>query len=158
MLAEMLRWLPFPPRSGRKYARVENLVLDFGRPFIPQGKPKDIRWGKRGDCFRNALFLAGGKFIYCEGFATTTGMTDLPVHHAWVCDRGGNVIDNTWREQGAEYFGVPFQFAFVMEILKSRGGVAGLLYGNGTQVWLVDGFPREAIWTDLESSIAPRGD
>lgn len=94
-------------------------TLRFGRAFVPMKKPGRIRWGVPKHCFMNAakLALSDLGLTYCEGYA----MGIIPLHHAWVVDSCGVVIDHTWRTLGTEYFGVPFTRAFLANrLLKQR--------------------------------------
>jgi hypothetical protein len=63
--------------------------------------------------------------IYVEGFAAGEG--GLRIHHAWVTDGNGRVIDNTWRVPGVVYVGVPFRCGFVSLTGLKNKGVGSLL-------------------------------
>jgi hypothetical protein len=88
---------------------IESVVLKHGQPYKAQALPKGYKRGKERECFKNAFKLAEKTgMTYVEGFATPDFLP-LPVHHAWVVDKDGNVFDNTWKTPGSEYFGVPFE-------------------------------------------------
>lgn len=93
-------------------------IMQHGRWFDPLPKPKRIRWGVPKHCFMNAARLALNdlSLTYCEGYA----LGGIPLHHAWVADAAGTVIDNTWRTLGTGYFGVPFTRAFLVRRLAKQ--------------------------------------
>ena len=96
------------------------LVLEFGRAFAPQPKAKEIRWGKKKRCYDNAFDLLGlhPELTYCEGFVLA-GPALFPVEHAWCVDEAGKVVDNTLREPGVGYFGIPFDSKWVVRMVGS---------------------------------------
>ncbi len=107
------------PPAGWKYATMEGLVLDVGREYTPRPLPDDVQLGTVKECFQNATELAMSRegLTYVEGYATS-GTTGIAVHHAWVVDEDGNVIDNTWRNidtgessVGTAYIGIPVSAA-----------------------------------------------
>ena len=55
---------------------------------------------------------------YCEGFVLA-GPALFPVEHAWWVDEAGNVVDNTLREPGVGYFGIPFDSKWVVRKVGS---------------------------------------
>ena len=89
-------------------------------------------------CFRNATLKAHRDpgLTYVEGFIHTI----LPLHHAWLIDRDGVVIEPTLSTKlvngngrtPPEYFGVPFDTDFLCSFLtKTRR--YGLLGGDSPQ-------------------------
>ena len=102
-------------RSDWLYHNPEHFVLENGRPFTPQPRPKGIRTGDFRQCFDNAFRLARRrKLVYVEGYAIR-GWDDwqsLPVLHAWCSTPDGLVVDSTWKD-GLEYFGVPLDLGYV---------------------------------------------
>jgi hypothetical protein len=65
-------------------------------------------------CFTNAAKTVLGMTAfdpegcrYAEGFAVAA--SGLWVHHAWVLNAFGLVIERTWREAGSRYVGVTFE-------------------------------------------------
>lgn len=106
-----------PP--GVHYYGVMDFLLRHGRHWTPAPLPARYPIGFVRECFRNATLLAMHfrNLTYCEGYACSV----LPVAHAWCIDREGRVVDNTWRNSGAEYFGVAFRFEFLRRHLQDRG-------------------------------------
>ena len=96
-------------RSSPDFANAYALVLKLGRSFTPQPRPKGIRWGQRQRCYENAFGLLADHpaFTYCEGFVLTADIP-IPVEHAWCIDEVGRIVDNTLRDTGIAYFGIPF--------------------------------------------------
>lgn len=95
------------------------ILTKHGRGWASKLKPADVPWGLKKMCFMNALTLtlSNPGFTYVEGYASHY----VPIHHAWVLDQDGNVIDNTWRELGSEYFGIPFERDYVAEAACTSG-------------------------------------
>lgn len=74
-------------------------------------------------CFENAYLLAKRKkWWYVEGYALGSV---IPVHHAWVVDpaRSTVVIDPTWKDEEAAYFGVAFNIALVGRVRRRSSTV-----------------------------------
>lgn len=60
-------------------------------------------------CFNNAILTSVQyNFRYIEGVACAKKLEGLAIHHAWNLDPAGRVVDTTWRDNGACYFGVEF--------------------------------------------------
>lgn len=98
---------------------IEHAVLKRGKP-----KPKRIKFGKQGECFKNAAELAlnNRDLIYVEGYA---GRPNLPLEfrHAWLEDPFGDVIDVTWRDvsEKEEYMGVQIPADFLLKnVIKTK--------------------------------------
>lgn len=118
---------------------LERLILNHGRAFEPSiPLPGWIAMGVEKQCYMNAtkLVLAGGLakgFVYVEGFAISQNLFNLGVpiamQHAWVADKDGNVIDNTW-EAGAAYFGIPFTKKYLFKQMD-KTGYYGIFPGFG---------------------------
>jgi hypothetical protein len=113
----LLALLQHPPIRNRppswKRTKYE-FVLDYGYWYDLTPRPKGIRLGRKNQCFANAFNLAlnDDSLMYCEGFCVSLG-GGLLVHHAWVTDGAGRVIDNSLKEPAAAYAGVPFNTNFV---------------------------------------------
>lgn len=113
-------------------ALAQRFVLRNGRECIAQRKPAGIRHGMPKQCFKNSTHLllsrraVDGDWRYTEGYAATHHI-GLLVHHAWLTDAEGRVIDPTWPDsETAQYFGVLFDRPTVlMETVERR--VYGLL-------------------------------
>ena len=83
-------------QDGWNFISPDELILTHGRSFTIAPLPKGIRYGRLGECFKNAsrLALYHNDLTYCEGYA----MGIIPVLHAFCIDAKGNVVDNTWRD------------------------------------------------------------
>jgi len=121
---------------------MEGFVLEHGRPWHAAPRPKAYRKMRDKQCFMNAQRLLARSWVrfrdadlesivYCEGYAVGI----IPVHHAWLVDRSGYVIDPTWREpERATYFGVPFKTAYVIgKVTQTK--VWGSMLDNHEQGW-----------------------
>lgn len=102
-------------------------VADYGWFYEPGPFPQDVACGIENECYNNALRLTleDKSLIYVEGFAA--GASGLGIHHAWATDGAGRVIDNTWREPGVVYAGVPFTTPFVSVTGLRNEGVGSLI-------------------------------
>jgi predicted ABC-type ATPase len=131
-----------------KYGGSEDLVRAEGAWFVPQPLPKDVKYGKQKECFKNAFQLASNspdKYTYVEGYASPAGVP-IPIHHAWVVDKDGKVIDNTWRKPGEAYIGVAFSNKYMLNNAFETG-TYGILNGSDKQFRDVisNGFPDGAL-------------
>ena len=95
------------------------ILLRHGRswPHDPAHKAPRPRRFMRQHCYYNAWQLALNEprqWTYVEGLANS-GV--IPLEHAWVVDKDGNVHDPTWQEidcaTPSDYFGVPFKVQFL---------------------------------------------
>lgn len=113
----------FPDRKAPSFP---SFILDHGKEFSVGDfpRPKGFHKGRDRYCFHNSskAVLLDPSFVYCEGYATCA--LGLPVHHAWVVDGSGTVIETTWRDSGLAYFGVPFSTPFMLKMQELTG-----LYG-----------------------------
>lgn len=96
-------------RAGWVYKGVHDFLLREGRVWSPEECV--LRRGLAKHCFDNAYKLARRRGLqYVEGYATAI----IPVHHAWVIDHEGRIIEKTWPEPGLAYFGVVLPLEFVL--------------------------------------------
>ncbi len=101
------------------YLGLDEFILRQGRSWPTRLKPGWIPWGIVKECYRNAaqLALQDIGYIYCEGYVATV----FPVLHAWcVSATTGQVIDNTLRKPGAEYFGIAFRRLYLVQQLSKN--------------------------------------
>jgi len=99
----------------------EAVVLEHGQFFEPQPLPKKYQYGQAKLCFMNAYQLAYRTGLqYAEGFAFPDFL-EIPIHHAWVVDQDGKVLDNTWKKPGTAYFGIAFDADFVEKVVVETG-------------------------------------
>jgi hypothetical protein len=119
-------------RTRWRYPTVEHLVLALGVGGTVRERPAGIDLGPLGECFTTAqtLALAHPAYTYCEGWAY--GPAGFPMHHAWLLDEAGQIIEVTWRTPGSEYLGVPFTHRFLLASMR-RTRYWGIFY----QDWAV---------------------
>lgn len=104
-----------------KYYGAEDFLLQHGTFFTPANLPLTIRPMPIQQCFTNALRVASRTqaYHYVEGFATGV----IPVHHAWLIDKDGNVADPTWASLrsglGCAYIGVEFDLKETKATLRA---------------------------------------
>ena len=105
---------------GRGFAA---FMLAHGRYYTPCELPARMKRGTVKRCFANAqgavvrAIRAGREpLTYVEGYACSGGLSiALPIHHGWLADANGNVVDPTWEFPArSSYFGVAFSSAYVL--------------------------------------------
>ena len=109
-------------------------VLAHGKPWIPASfeevSPVQFK-GTPKRCFANSQQLLlrlqkkGFDFQYVEGFALSRNVPFLPIHHAWLVDQDGRVLDPTWDESELhQYFGVAFESDFIIQTIRRCGHIS----------------------------------
>lgn len=87
-------------------------------------------------CFANAQqsvlkAVAAGKtpMTYVEGYGCSGALsTVIPIHHAWLIDDEGNVVDQTWESpETSTYFGLAFSTDYVVAKAKEHRTYDSLL-------------------------------
>lgn len=131
----------YPRQPGRRHSCLYDLVLGYGRWFVPAPLPADRPTGPEQRCFANATRhsrIYG--LTYVEGYAMTT--SDTPFAHAWCARPDGTVEDPTWRDAGRAYLGIPFAAHLIRQ--DDQGPV---LFDQHLTDWqfLNRGIPDEAI-------------
>lgn len=96
---------------------LENIVLQHGKFYNPPTfapRPKHIVKGRDKHCFDNSYHIAiqNKGYTYVEGIAVSL----IPLHHAWVLDENGIVIETTWQDAGSGYYGIAFDFKFIHQV------------------------------------------
>lgn len=78
--------------------------------------------GEPNGCFYNAGRIAtfNSGYTYCEGLALSPDQVKrgwaFHIHHGWLIDSDGNIVDPTW-EPGGEYYGFRFQAGLHHDLL-----------------------------------------
>jgi hypothetical protein len=114
-------------REGWRYGSYERFVLENGRswplPTSGKARPKGLRKMPNRQCYENALHVClehefdDVAWQYVEGYAQSL----MPVQHAWCIDSEGRVVDPTWPDLGAEYYGIAISLTDVRKVvLKTR--------------------------------------
>lgn len=115
--------------KGFFYNSAEDFLLQNGKYYEYKPKPREIHYGEKQLCYMNAYRLASIGYTYVEGYAMSDNLP-MPIQHAWVLDKDGKVIDNTWRKKwldNPKYFGVAMPIRFVESIML-RTEVFGVFY------------------------------
>lgn len=114
---QVRKLMPIQHRIGN-YSCPTEFILKHGREFRYSKLPKYISRGQMRECFKNAaewvlLQDHPEPLFYCEGYASGI----IPVHHAWICNARGEVLERTWKpkHQLTFYFGIPFKTKFLRE-------------------------------------------
>lgn len=113
---------------------VEAWLLEHGEPMENRLPADPSLPSERKQCFSNCtnavLLMAAPKgFKYTEGYAVRLDL-GVPIHHAWLSNASGDVIDPTWDEGAAHYFGVPFKSKYLRETVL-RTHYYGMLFPDG---------------------------
>jgi hypothetical protein len=99
---------------------VGEMYLTLGRRFEPAPLPAGLSRGQPRQCYRNAgeEAVADRRWAYAEGYAACRGV--FPVHHAWLVDEQGFVLDPTWEfSEKNEYFGLVFSTEALLHHLET---------------------------------------
>lgn len=105
---------------GYYYKSCEDFCLRAGAFYLPAAESSYIKMPAKR-CFQNAATLCGRhpSWRYCEGFAATASLPELPLLHAWIVLPDETVLDATWRASAGiapfAYCGVIFPIEYVME-------------------------------------------
>jgi hypothetical protein len=114
----------------------ENDFFDYleknGQEWPAQELPEGIERGEPQQCYKNASLLSmQGHGNYCEGIAYVEKLgTQIGFLHAWVVDKDGKVIDNTFdHPEKAKYFGVKYdKKKYARHLVKTK--VFGVFGGD----------------------------
>lgn len=95
-----------------------------GKSFEFEPRPD---WQERlepNHCFSNCtdLVMSGDGLTYCEGYVMF-GEVPILIHHAWVVDENGRLIDPTLPEDDRDptYFGIEIPPHILMRAVESEG-------------------------------------
>ena len=109
--------------------KLEKIILEKGKNYIPKLAPKNIKRGKVGDCFDTSIIAAlKHNLKYVEGMARNPHTGEW-ILHAWVSD-GVHAFDLTWYAENAygemfavqtEYVGVEMDTMLVCDFMKATG-------------------------------------
>lgn len=116
-------------QSAQPYSCPEDFVLRHGIGMYGR-RPRPYRLRQIKQCFANSqalLFeraLFNEKLTYVEGYVESV----ITIHHGWLVDKDGNVIDVTLRDsEGLAYYGVPFDTDYVASIIRQTDFFGTLL-------------------------------
>ena len=111
----------------------EKLLQENGQHFEHSGK--EVPQGAAKLCFMNAFHLSqeDPNYRYAEGLAVPHSI-GLPLEHAWVVDKDNKVLDPTWKDGAAAYYGVKFKPDYVSKV-AARSGVYGILSYTNPQIF-----------------------
>lgn len=106
--------------AGFEYHGMPDFLLRHGTWYSPEPwKMFPYRKGTPKVCFANSVVLAGHypQLRYVEGVALAHQLP-ISTHHAWNTNRGQQLIDTTWQNEGSAYLGVEFPFEEAYKVLK----------------------------------------
>ena len=105
-------------------------LLSKGKGWSGSKRPNGLALLTPKQCFKNAQNLVvkdhskgRARYTYVEGYACSGSLGfALPVHHGWVIDEDGFVIDQTWEEaESSTYFGVPVITTYLIKKVEKHG-------------------------------------
>lgn len=123
-------------RESDKGAKAASLVLFWGGHWFADSLvASEKSAGHQG--FQNALVYTEANlgWTYVEGYAVRAAQ-QLPVHHAWVVNSGGLILDPTWPD-GVEYLGVGIDSA-VLQRLAPNAAIDGVFSDVHAPKWFFD--------------------
>lgn len=127
-----------PPVSRGDLSRY---LSEHGKEWDAAPLPDGVKPGKLGECYKNATMLLMDRddVDYVEGVAYRSSIgKEFGFMHAWVVDRGGKVIDNTWPGDTSKnvYFGVKYpRDKYLAHIIKTKVyGVLGNVSKNAQKI------------------------
>ncbi|MCV9964627.1 hypothetical protein OIU34_22305 [Pararhizobium sp. BT-229] len=138
-------------------------MLDYGSYHVAAPRPPRLKTRMPTRCFSNAqravvaAVSAGRKpLTYAEGYACSSGLAVcVPIHHAWLIDDEGRVVDQTWQSpETSTYFGVAFSTDYVMAKAEEYGRAYNSLIDDRRDRWRLLNDPSVAA----EAIIRPRRD
>lgn len=132
--------------------RLAALCLRHGKYWGPsEASAVDLRDPPRR-CFENAALraLRDETLSYVEGYACTE-VLPLPIHHAWLVDPQGRVLDPTWESLGS-YLGLVFPTRSVLRLAQEKG-TWGVLTGRVPESVLK---PARRVTAALRERSGPR--
>ena len=143
---------------------IEAFVLAYGRTFESKPYPKSLNKYRGEDehaCFRNAWWIVLNgerKFRYVEGFAAqgrslmklNNAVFPNAIHHGWVIDKQDRVIDPTWPDKEGSYFGVVFDYDYLMRTCVRKRKHTCLIGNMWDDLPLLTGKHAEADWMPRE--------
>lgn len=105
-----------------------NIYTDFILKNGIQFKKSVVeKFGKQKECYFNAWYYVLNKneskkrYYYCEGYAISS-LIGIPMEHAWVYDKVKEIIlEVTWKNVGTDYFGLLYNFDYVMKTGAKSG-------------------------------------
>lgn len=125
-----------------KQISVEAFLLEYGEEFEANPTPEWVEPMTPKMCFMNCHTLAsewyGGllgddiaELFYCEGYVYSSGLP-IPIHHAWLIDANGTLIEPTLPDRTAEeeitYFGVKVPDFDALERVLDETGTYSILF------------------------------
>ena len=107
------------------------LLLQYGVLRQSSKLPKDVARGVDGYCFANCQSALAklerkepGQYRYAEGFAASADALNVPIHHAWLVDMQGRIVDCTWgHSPNTAYIGFTFATPLVLSRDVSELGI-----------------------------------
>lgn len=98
------------------FGKLKEFVSREGSSMEAPDSPPQIKLGKMKSCFENASKVImfnqftedDEKYKYCEGYVMLPTLP-IPIHHAWLQDKDGKVVDPTlgWQPK-ASYIGIAY--------------------------------------------------
>lgn len=117
----------------------KDLLIDNGEDFSDNQRLNLDDWKQlpktSKQCFYNATSAAldyPEQLTYVEGYAIPDSEINFPMLHAWVVDQNDQLLDPTWKNSGAAYYGIRFSNKLLSEclVITEEYGVLNCLWWN----------------------------
>jgi hypothetical protein len=140
-------------------------MLQHGTYHEAAPKPSRLKPLMPTRCFSNAqravvAAVSAGRMplTYVEGYACSGNLAVcLPIHHAWLIDDEGRVVDQTWESpETSVYFGVAFSARYVMEIADRYSRMYQSLLDDRRDRWRLLNDPAVAAEAVIDPTSIPR--
>lgn len=137
-------WQMMQVMASQPVHSLANTCLELGKVWGQQDLAPASYRGEQRQCFMNAgqLAIDDSSLTYVEGMACTDTL-GFAVHHAWLVDRQGRVVEPTW-PNGHSYCGLPIKQDVLARVVLQ------------TQVWGLFGSLKLPRWVtdDIAACIA----
>lgn len=141
---------------------MSEFIAAHARFWRPAARPNTVRKMRDKQCFANSqewLFKRllshadAHEWRYCEGYAASARLGDtFSVHHGWLVNRQGEVLDVTWRTpESCLYFGVAIKTEYVRMHMLDTMMWMSVFDSHYDHHALVRGVIPESEWKDTEA-------
>jgi hypothetical protein len=140
---------------------IEEMIVKHGRFWTPAARPKGERKRQDKQCFSNSQLWLMKRLLlgdvpewrYCEGLAASPRLGDsIGVHHGWLVNREGVVLDLTWRNpEAALYYGTAIHHDYLKASVARTKMWCSVFDNHYLNHQLIQGAIPESEWKDVEA-------
>lgn len=117
--------------DGQPEWHLYSALRKYGRYWTLSPNPRDIGKGESKQCFANSHAMLSAmevtepsRYRYAEGWAADPDNLCIPIHHAWLVNEDGHVLDWTWdHAPETAYFGFSFPTHVVLGRARAEWGM-----------------------------------